>query len=77
MPEQGPYMQHKLLFSLQIQVREEEEAVYQKGVDSGQIAKMETRVRTTTHQHIASESSMFVWLATIYTIKDVFLFPPF
>ena len=60
-PDQGPYMQHKLLFSLQIRVREEGEVVCQKGVDSGQIAKMETHVRTTTHQHIASESSMFVW----------------
>ena len=61
-PEQGPYTQHKLLFSLQIRVKEEGEVVYQKGVDSGQIAKMETRVRTITHQHIASEFSMFAWL---------------
>ena len=63
--EEVSYTQHKfylfLLFSLQILAREEGEEVYQKGVDSGQTAKMETRVRTTTHQHIASESSMFVW----------------
>ena len=63
--EKVSYPQHNfylfLLFSLQILVREEGEVAYQKGVDSGQTAKMETRVRTTTRQHIASESSTFVW----------------
>ena len=88
--EKVSYPQHNfylfLLFSLQILVREEGEVAYQKGVDSGQTAKMETRVRTTTHQHIASESSTFVWTVAKAILHDfdapkisgtVFLLPPF